>query len=374
MKKRAWLIAAVLLMAVAAGLMFYGEKEQPPPPRVEVKFPRKMRGQDLDRMQKRRVLPAPLPAAIANDSSQPKPIERPRDPLLAALTASARGSAVVIEANAIRHSPVGQLLIDCLSTNPRGNPLEKVKEKAGVDLLQDVDRVAVMDEGLVVSGNFGKAKFEELQREGFRPTFYGDKATIYEPEPQQNADGTMKDRGEYVVSWGDQLIMVANSAEAARAVVDQVEGRAPAKPSILNENQTYGEIYGVLSTKDLALMLPEMGAQRDLAQQLKDAADTVELHVDTSQDVGLVADVKGPNADKIRDLGKSIGAAMSMARMQAQANGEKEVAALLDLARVHPDDGKFKMEMAMPLQMLEKQLGICRHRNQANSAAKPATP
>ena len=118
-----------------------------------------------------------------------------------------------------------------------------------------------------------------------------------------------------------------------------MEGRGPDEPSVIPEGSTYGEMYGVLSVEHLARLLPK--EQADLAQRLKDVAQNVELHVDASSDVALVAQVRGEDQDKVADLGKSLGAALSVARMRAQAEGEKEMAQLLDFARVQPDGSSF---------------------------------
>jgi len=366
MQQKRWLIAAVVLLAAAAALMMYGEKQEAPPPKVEVHFPRYQKQAEFQRMEQRRTLPTPTPSVSA-PPQQPQGPQRPRDPLLAALTTTTKGSVMVIEANAIRYSPVGQMLIECLTANdPEHNPIEQLKKKAGVDVLQDLDRVAMMNEGILLSGNFAQAKWEELEKQGYRGTPYGNKATLYEAPVQE---GTQ--RREHFVAWGGQMLYVTDNVDSAKAVVDQLEGRAEPRPSLLSEEQTYGEVYGVLSTQDLAAAFGS--EQRDLMQKLQQTAQRVELHVDTSQDVGVVADVHGSDTGQIEDLAKSLGGVLALARMQAQANGEKNQAELLDLAHVRPQGTQFKMEMALPLSVIEKQLAVCRNRK-ASLEAKPQTP
>jgi hypothetical protein len=86
----------------------------------------------------------------------------------------------------------------------------------------------------------------------------------------------------------------------------------------------------------------------------------VELHVDARSDFAMTAQVKGSNADKVTDLGKSLGGALSLARMRAQAEGEKELAQLLDFAKVNPDGQEFRLELAVPLEVIKEQLAFCR--------------
>ena len=100
----------------------------------------------------------------------------------------------------------------------------------------------------------------------------------------------------------------------------------------------------------------------DLAEKLRTVAQRIEVHVDTSHDVGIVADVQGVDTAQVEDLGKAVGAAMAVGRVGAQQQGEKELAELMDLAKVQPEGDRFKLEMAIPLEMLEKQLSKCGER------------
>jgi hypothetical protein len=74
--------------------------------------------------------------------------------------------------------------------------------------------------------------------------------------------------------------------------------------------------------------------------------------------------VKGPNADKVTDLGKSLGGALSLARMKAQAEGDEKLAQLLDFAKVRPDGDEFKLELAVPLEAIKQQLAFCREQQE----------
>src|SRR5688572_10326701 len=120
-----FLWTAILLLAAAVALMLYGEEPAPLPPEVSVNFPRRLNPEERRRMENRRVLPPPAPAAEAGDRGP----QRPRDPLLAALGSGK--SAVVVEANAIRNSPVGKLLLECILAESRKNPIERLKRESG---------------------------------------------------------------------------------------------------------------------------------------------------------------------------------------------------------------------------------------------------
>ena len=367
-RRRVWLGVAGLLFVLGAVLMFTGQGDELPKEAPKVEFPRRMRAPERERAERRRtwVMPAVVDAGtVAQEHS------RPRDPLLAALPRGKGKTAVVIEANALRHSPLGELLLDCLMRDG-GKQLDAFRKKSGVDPLQDLDRLVITDEGLMLSGNFSNAKFQELMGDAVSAD-YGDGARVYEPGETTvtRADGgtARVSRNSAVGIWNNQLFMVGKTPDEVKAAIDRVEGRGPDEPSVIPEGSTYGEMYGVLSVDQLAKLLPP--DQAELAQRLRDVAQNVELHVDASSDVALVAEVRGEHADKVTDLGKSLGAALSLARMRAQAEGEKDVAQLLDFARVQPDGDSFKLEMAVPLEALKERLAFCKEERQAADASVP---
>jgi len=64
-----------------------------------------------------------------------------------------------------------------------------------------------------------------------------------------------------------------------------------------------------------------------------------------------------------------------MARVQAQAGGQRDVAELLDYARVVPSGQTFTMELALPQAFLERYLAQCGRRAPGPPPASgPAAP
>jgi len=361
-RQRRWLVLALALFALGAVLMFWGQgdEEQPSAPRVE--FPRRLREREVERMTARRTQAA---QATATAPARPRV---PRDPLLAALPRGKGRTALVFEANALRHSPVGELLLDCLLRDG-GSNLAQLKQRTGVDPLQDLDRLVVTDDGVILSGNFGEARMAELFEETDSRE-YGEGARLYAPRlpaSPSTADGAERSSPS-LASWNDQLLVFSRDPDGAREVIDRVEGRAGADEApLIDEESTYGEMYGVVGVAQLQQMLGR--DQPELLARLGEVAESVELHIDARSDVALVAEVKGADADKVKDLGKSLGAALSVARLQAQAEGQQELVQLLDFARVRPDDGTFRLEVALPLPYLQEKLAAC---GEARSAAEAA--
>jgi len=316
-------------------------------------MPRQMRHIEEQRVQERRTLVLPVPDARGGEPPSP-----PRDPLLTALPSKVERAAMVIEANALRHSPVGELLVQCMTSRDGGRGLQRFREETGVDPLEDLDRIAFADDTLILSGHFENAQFAKLFDGPGRP--HGRNGTLLQPK---GPDGGVIE-GAVVGSWGGQMFVVGSTPEEVPAVLDRLEGKGLGDgPPLLDESSSYGEIYGVLSPSILGELVPE--DQRALAQRLERAAERIELHVDAMRDVGIVADVRGMDSAETTDLGKSVGAALALARLKAQADGQEEVAELLDFARVVPQNGQFRMEMGLPLEVLEKYLKDCVARNEA---------
>jgi len=337
-----WLIAAAILVIAAAWLVHIPEARAPAA-YPEVQMPRHLRPEERERMLARLTK---VPDAGAHRSAEV------RDPLLTALSAGGGGSGVVLEVNALRNSPIGELLLECLAAKEgRGNALHALQQM-GIDPLRDVDRVGITEHGIVVSGDFRRANWEGLLGSA-TGTPYGDHGQITSVDPRSDGGSTL-----IATRWGDSLLHLGDSEEDAHRVLDAVEGRGPAPQPLLSPEQSYGELYGVLSGPDLART---MGSSDLWASALADAASKVELHLDARRDVALVADVSGDDARKLEDLGKSLGGALAMARAQARASGNDDAAELLSFARVSPSHGSsLSLEVALPLEVVAKRLAFCR--------------
>jgi hypothetical protein len=337
-----WLLAAALLVIAAAWLVHIPEAHAPIA-RPEVEMPRQLRPAERQRMLSRLTRP------VTDAGTRRTEVH---DPVLAALSAGSVGSGVVLEVNALRNSPLGELLLQCLAAREgQGNALEAL-QRMGIDPLRDVDRVGITERGIVVSGDFRRANWKGLLGTA-TGTPYGERGQITAVDPRAEGGSTL-----IATRWGDSLLHLGDSEEDARRVLDAVEGRGPPPRPLLSPEQSYGELYGVVSGPDLARTL---GGREAWATALVEAASRVEVHLDARRDVALVADVSGEDARKLEDLGKTLGGALAMARVQARAGGDDEAAELLSFARVSPTHGNaLSLEVALPLEVMAKRLAFCR--------------
>lgn len=356
-----WLLAAVLLFGAAAWLMAGSEGEKAEK-KDKVSIPRYMTSDERKRNAERRTLPQlPPPPLVEGQKPQPPP---PRDPVLAAMPSTVKNGAVVIEANAIRHSDLGDLMVECVFTGS-GDVLGSMRD-AGFDPLENLDRFAIADSTLMLTGDFSKADFKRLGPIANEKDF-GSNAKLMTP---LSADGGVS---SHVGVWKGQVVVIADNESDVTTVLDRLDGkRDPAEQPVLSERDQYGEMYGVLKAKPFADDLRDENPV--LAQLLEDAASSIRLHADVTHDVGLVAEIEGTDPTKTQDLRKAIGSALTLAKLQAQAKGQDDAAEVLGFAKVAQAKGgsaNFNLEAGLPYEFLERQLKRCVE-NQKKRAAQKA--
>src|SRR5262249_41267929 len=143
--------------------------------------------------------------------------------------------------------------------------------------------------------------------------------------------------------------MLTGSREDIKQAVDRLEGRGSTEAPVLSDSDAYGEVYGLLKTDAVAQLFD--GVDPKLSELVKTAAQSVQLHGDAMHDVGVVADMKGTDAQQVAELRKLFGGAVAAARARAAAEGHPEQAQVLDLSRVLEPTGdgtRFRVELGLP--------------------------
>ena len=363
---RSPLIVAALLVTAAALLLSLTERGRPARAEAQVEFPRSVREAERERIVARRTLPPlpdPSPAPAPRGAAPEKP--QGRDPFLVALPADATKPLLVLEANALRHSRLGELFVDCVLRTTRTDPFEEVRREAGIDPLKDVDRVAFAGDGLVLSGFFERARLERLELDS-SASRYGDAGRIFVPRTRPSEGGEEAAPAPCIGAWREQ-ILVLGERRFVEGTIDRLEGRAPEAPPALPEHLTYGEAYGILPGDGLRALF--RGEQSELGRRLAAVASRIELHADVMRDVAVVARVSGADASALEDLGTAFGAALAVARIQARVRGDDKGSELLEHARVVRDaQGGFSLELALPVDVLERWFAGC------GAAARPQPP
>lgn len=359
-RKRSWIWPALVVgcLALAAWLMSGAD----PPARQEVPepaFPRFQTPKARERAEARKK-PSPIKAAVppAAPEESPSPPPSPRDPVMTALARPEGGSTLVLEANVLLHSPVGEMILACMDAEAK-KAVDDVRARFGVDLFSSIDRVAVQQGLLVVSGHFAEAEWEAIF-EGMAGAEHGDRGMIYAPPVTEILpEGRQPPSSEPTIGvWNDELVFIGDSPQEVQDAIDRLEGAAPPGPPPIADEQAYGEIYGAVRAEDFTQLL-QAGEQSELADLLKRAAEQVELHVDARDDVALVARARGPDTQAMDELSRALGGALSLGRIKARRDGDDDLADLLEHARVTPFEGDSTVELALPQESLRQWLGDC---------------
>ncbi len=349
-----WLLVAAALLLLAAVVMSRGDE----PARAAaptVRLPKRMSRDESERTESRRTL-----LVSTGDAGVTSSPSRPRDPLLALVPAELKRGAVVAEFNALVNSELGSMMMQCVFGDDNG--MFGQLADAGFNPNTQVDRVAFIDDRLVVTGDFKQQPWRRLLPSEPPSVRYGDKGQIY-----QFNDG--RRQGTFAV-WDGQMMMAGGTEASQQALIDRLEGRGPGGPSALDESMAYGEVYGVVAADALAQLIGDSNPR--LGDTIRQTAKNVTLHMDVSHDVGVVADVNGNDGSQSEDLRKALGSALSLARVQAQANGKTADAELLDLARVGGASGgnAFRLEAGLPFEFMQKNLASCIERRKERRLAR----
>jgi hypothetical protein len=339
MRRLRWPALAVLLLGAAASLtLLCGRAPRPPRAAVAAEFPR-WREQETARLRRRATLVLP-PAPGAAPAPKPPPAGAPRrDPFLVALPVKPDSPVVVFEANALRHSRLGELLLACISAR-EPTRLADVARDTGIDPLKDIDRIAFLGDALVVSGFFQRLRWGELAG----------------PAEPYGRDGRLfQVRGKAVGAWGDGIVLVADRPEQVRQAIDQLEGRSPVPPTGVPEELSYGDIYGALPAAALRGLL----GGGELSDRLAAVASRIEVNVSAMQDVAATVRIRGGDAAALAELSRSLAGALASARAQAHQAGDDRLAALLDGAALRPAGTELAIQLAVPADRLPEWFAGC---------------
>lgn len=259
---------------------------------------------------------------------------------------------VFVEVNALRHTALVEQLLACRGDEASAG-LAQLREQMGIDPLEDVDRLALQQGVMAMSGFFEELVVPE---EFGAPRSYGDAGSLYTLPQIPDEEGPPR----YLARVGDDLILLGSDEAALTLAVDRAEGRAAAAPPPPSE-LTEGELYGTLGSDALSALLEDgRGAGLPVAALLRRLVEnaTVRAYVDDA--VSLSFDLDTVGGEEGEDLARAIGGAIAGARQAALQEGDRELAALLDEARVlRHEEGKLGVDLAIPGDMVLRAFG-CR--------------
>lgn len=284
---------------------------------------------------------------VSRSLDDPRPAEerkRSLDALQRSVLGDAQKGAVFVEANALRHSPLMEKVLKCREADANGG-LAQMKEELGIDPLEDLDRIGFNGEVFAASGFFQGMR---VPSEAGAGQAYGDKARLWHVEGEKGQD--------VVFAQVDQGLLLSGPDEATvKAAIDRAEGRSAASggpPAGLGESELYGSLPGSFLAR-LAL-----GSRDPNVARIAELVTSTSVRMNVAQDAALSLDVATRDEAASEELEKTLNGGLALLRAQAEQKGERDVAALLDQARLErAEGGGLMFDVAVPGDFLLKSLG-----------------
>jgi len=182
---------------------------------------------------------------------------------------------LVVEAEAIAETRVGELLIGCLE---KGRNAEQIENKFGFNPIESIRRVAIGSSGLVMDGDFSSANFEKIYR-GFNSSEYGDNGTIFSRKNEEEAGGI----------WNNEIFFHSEKNSIPQKAIDVLEGREVYDDSLISEYEAYSEIYGRLNVSDVLKIIPDENS--GIRDKFASIVKSVVFHTDVDSDSANVVSI-----------------------------------------------------------------------------------
>lgn len=269
---------------------------------------------------------APPPVTPTPSAS---PVPRPPDALTRFAMQPSK-SVALVEVNAIVNTPFFERLQECYPI-----PEDSPDRQPPFDWRRDVDRVAMTDHGMIMSG------------------FFDDKL-VASWMTNRNGHATQREyRGFVIFDLGAQSsaqrgsIVMTGPANEMNAMIDRVLDPAPADAATAD---VYGDVY---FRSDMQGFRTELGenaqeGQNRVLDSIFERLDGVTLRANVWDSVALTLDGAPRNGQSIEGLASVIRGALSVAKNQIDSD-DVRLSVLSELAKVDTDDKGIKLNLAVPV-------------------------
>jgi hypothetical protein len=261
-----------------------------------------------------RLKPAPLPP--------PRPVSPSRQDGMLSFVSGAKGTVALVHVNALFNTPLFERLRLCLPKD-FGEIQTGTANALGIDLTRDVDRVALAQGGLVMSGFFeGKPVAEQSMGQGATGDSY------------RGASLFSKD-GHCAAQLGN--LVVFSQVDDCRGLIDRALQPTP--------DEAQDEIYGDLYLRSDLQQLRQ-GAS-PAVQPLLDGLSGMTLRANVWDSVALSFEGSPASGKDAEELARIARGAVQLAKSQLDED-QVELQTLADLAKVRTQAGKLQLDLALP--------------------------
>jgi len=275
----------------------------------------------------RRPFPAGAPAAPKEGKPPPPPpAATKQDPMTSFVLAPGPGAAL-IQVNALFNTPLFERLRQCLPE--QFGAIDKMGRTLGVDLAYDVDRIALSQDGVAMSGFFdGKPVAESMigpdaDREGYRGS------TILTKD------------GHCAAQLGNLVVSSSQEGGDCRALIDRALAPAPAG------DELYGDVF---MRSDLASFRAATDAPPAF-HAIVDGLDGITLRANVWDSVALTLEAAPRSGRSANEIAQMALGAMALVKGQLDED-QVELQTLAEMAKVSTEGGKLEVNLVLPAQDL----------------------
>lgn len=329
------LLAVLVLLGLSMLARWRGEREEGAPPAPA---------------EARELAAAPSGAAAARsrpalrpraERSRPKPRT---EPFWRAL--GEEGEQVLfVEVSAIAHSPAGQALLPCLGFGEDG-PLRRRLAEVGLDLERDVDRLALTDGAVVLSGHFGDLAARLREAPGTERC--GARGLCDPPLPN----------GPRVVLWGDELLIHTAGSDSLEALLGRLEG-SPGESASPAAADQLGDLHLRMGADALAGLTGQLKELGDLVPEIRSATHRVDFDEETAWVVRLTPREPGRADAIVQRLRRTVADARG-ARSAQLAVIDRDFDEVLASVEVERVGAEVEVRLRLPASHLTKRFAGCR--------------
>ncbi|MBS2024689.1 MAG: hypothetical protein JST92_19990 [Deltaproteobacteria bacterium] len=263
---------------------------------------------------------------------------------------------MLVRVNSLFNTPLYDRFKECAPEEFKD--MQEGMKRLGVDPEKDIDRVAMMEGGVAVSGFFeGKPIAETITRNwNATPTTYRGQ-TIY----VRDGGGCLTQVGNLILTGRPRDDQQADCESLVDRVLDPPEG---------NPDDVYGDLYARSDLERFQSGGSAVPKDQDMLQQVLDGMNGVTMRANVWNDVAVSVEGAPKDDKKLNDLVHMARGALQLAKTQVGEDDDK-LQALADLAKVSAQEGQLKIDLALPADDLFDRLDLpCPGRVQRHSSAR----
>ncbi len=335
--KLVWVLLSVGVLL--GGLLFFLGPATEPALNPQTQDPGLVPTPKAESARVRSAVPRPVAPEAAN---QAEPAEPEADVFRAAILREETENASIFDAQRVLNSSLGETLMDCLGFE-EGGAWRDLLNESPIDIARDLDRIAVMDDAVVVSGQFQALAAVMALAPGV--------ARVGE-------HGLANDGGKLVLWRGELGIFSPADPGLGRRIVDRLEGRAASGTPVFSAEQAQADIYGSWDADALVAELTGRGGEvTELAKTARRVAFRASIEQQLAQTVSIELDdaAHAPQvADKLRELINAV-----QSDEGPRAPPDRGINDMLRGFEVSSVDGRLEVDMPVPIDFIKRRFRAC---------------